>query len=274
MLEITYTKIKVPEGHIKLSPSGLSEFRRNKKGWYDKAILNISDFRGNKASVQGGVLHFIAECHFHKVSDEDYWKASNKCLKDEVENYIITEAEAEEIKEYVSKFKPVIEDWLDNKDPYDVVESEGQVNYQIRRTRGQTTDFHIAGSFDAIVAEKNIVNGEEVCTYGIRDYKSSKRKISSLASYRQQLLAYTLAINKTHPTIKISFIEVVALVWNKTNGFTITSIREEINDETAYLKLTKLVRGIINTYEASLKHPELSDLLFCSGVDFLGKEID
>jgi len=260
-----YTKVPVPEGHIKLSPSGLGEFRRNPKGWYDKTILNISDFTANKSSIQGSLLHAICEAHFREMTDAKYWELANDYLKSEVNRGTITEKEADDIRDFVKGFKPVLENWLTNEDSMKVVEVESVVDYQIKRAKNQTVDFHIAGSTDALIY------CHKTGKYGIRDYKSSKRKISSLNNYREQLLCYALAVSKT-TKYKIEFIEVVALVWNKTNGYTITSIREDI-EQDSYKGLTKLIREIIRTYEASIKHPELKELLYREGVGYFGEKL-
>lgn len=269
-----YVKVPVPKGHIKLSPSGLSEFYRNKKGWYDKTILNISDFAGNYATNQGTLLHGIAEGTFLKMPDEEYWELSEKYLNGQAGRGVITKDEISQILEFVRGFKPVLEDWLIYKDPHKVIEVETVVDYQIRRAKGQTVDFHLAGSIDAIVSREMVDdNGDTYTQYGIRDYKSAKRKISSIESYRDQLSTYALATSKTRG-FDISFIEVVALVWNKTNGYTVTSLVSEINPDLDYKPLTKTIRQIVKTYEASLQHPELQPLLFPLGVDFMGKPIN
>lgn len=296
-----YVKIKVPEGHVKLSPSGLGEFRRNPRGWYDTTILNKSSFTGNYASVQGTLLHGICEAYFIGITDGKYWELAEEYLNKEMGLGTIDFDDSRKMKKYVSDFKPVIENWLKHEDKYNLVEVESQVDYKIKRAKAQKTDFHLAGSTDAIVIDNSDVmyfakadtegyeevsyeeylkakkagtdtKVEGIPKYGIRDYKSSKRKISSLNSYRDQLLTYALAVSKTRD-FNISFIEVVALVWNKTNGFTITSIREDIDPKVDYKGLTSLIREICRTYEVSLDNPELQPLLFRKGVDYFGKPI-
>jgi len=303
---ISYTKVKVPEGSFKLSPSGLAKFRSNPKEW----LLNMqgkSTFNGNFNSVQGTCIHYIFESKKDERTRERVLLDIALYLEQECDNDAITMEESSRIQNLCDNtFYDACNNWLETKDEYDIVEVEPTVCAKVPYSGETENDYYIAGSIDAIVCEKAeysvllnrdteewrtvnraeydnannagvstsivIPNGGKTIKFGVRDYKTSTQKQSDIDKHKIQLMTYALAWNATHPNQQVSFIEMVNVYNTKTKGVQINSYRYDFTAEDI-TKLLEYYNDIVVTHQTSLKYPQISNMLFREGGDFRGRVV-
>jgi len=269
---IKYTKIDVPSDAFRLSPSGLATFRKNPKEWLDN-LNGLTTFKGNKSSVLGTLVHYIFESNFDGRTEDRFYEDCNIYLEEQLEYGAITEEEFSEIVKLLPEYYLRCNSWMANKDVATTLYSEAVVKYQIPTTIETANPYYLAGSIDAIVTmpelDVNELHGTNNVVTGIRDYKTANRKTSSLASYKLQLLTYAYAYQNSK-NVPISFIEVILITRTKSKGVEFTPIREFITQKDIDA-VKSYYDEIILTHQTALKYPQIENLLFRDGVDFMGR---
>lgn len=262
-MEISYTRVKVPEGGIKLSPSQLTLFYRSGKEWLN-GMENRSSFTGNKATVQGTVVHFILEQQAIGGDIEEVDKAIADYLERECDAAVITDAEYNEIKEFKDKYQDELRAWLDaDKDKHSILDVEPSL-HAIAPTffKGQR-DYYLAGSIDAVVSK--VGDADSIV---IRDYKTSKRKVSSITNYLIQLMAYK-HIYESVTGKKVTGFQIVNIYELKA-GLQVNIVNYKPTEEDNKL-FKSILKDISQAHSVYLNHPQLKDTLFRAGVDFTGR---
>jgi len=263
-MSIGYNKIDVGVGNYKLSPSQLTVFYRNPKEWME-GMNNKSRFSGNIASIKGTCVHYMFESHFDERTKDCYWQDVKEYLLSEVALETINTFESDSIMEELTGMYDEVMEWITDTDESEVVLSEPEVKYQlppsiVGKCKQQ---YWIAGSIDAII--KN-----DVGEYGIRDYKTSSRKASSLDNYIHQLVTYAIAWNNTcESDMKVTFVEIVNIYPTKTKGRQFNVIRKYISDKQVK-KMETIYKEIVLTHKTALVYPQLENLLYREGVSFMG----
>lgn len=263
-MAIGYNKIKVPDNSYKFSPSGLVNFYRDPKEWLN-TFKGRSNFKGNKATVMGTLVHYIFESHFDKRDEKQYFEDAQKYLDTEVDEEVINIMEANEIMDFIKRNYDTVNSWIDNDDNATVLESEPEVKHCLQGLGEFANDYYIAGSVDAVVVYEE--TGEKL----IRDYKTSNRKISSITNYKMQLLLYAMAYNKENPNSPVTGVEVVGIRELK-KGLQIDAIRYYFTD-TDMKSLYKILEEVSLVHQTALKYPQIESLLFRQGVNFQGQFI-
>jgi len=267
-MAIEYNKIDVGEGNYKISPSQLTTFYRNPKEWLD--ILNGNNpFKGNDSTLMGTCIHYIFETQFKDITEDEYWKDVREYLNKEVLYETINEFQMNHILKTISDVYPTIVNWINNSDECNTIHSEVEVKYKLPKSiTGETKhDYYIAGSIDAII-EDNTAKSES--PFGIRDYKTSKRKVSNIDNYLHQLVTYAVAWNATHPKDQqVGFVEVVNIPITK-KGIDFNIIRKYITKELID-NIETILKEIVLTHKTIVKYPELTNIVFREGVDFMGR---
>jgi len=276
---IKYTKVKVPDGALKLSPSSMNTFRRDPKEWFD-GMNNKSTFVGNKSTVLGTCVHYIFESEFIERTEARWWQDCCTYIDSEVMEGSISSQEGEDIKSWLPEYYTACTQW---EDPCKVIESEPTVCAKIDVFNGTKNDYYIAGSIDSVVVRyQNLIDdnwkycseeqywefdGSRREVYGIRDYKTSSRKNTSLKGYILQLLCYVKAYNLTHEE-QITFIEVIN-IYKLKSGVQFNVIREDVNSKDI-LMLDGYLKEMVKVHQTALKYPQLEDIIFRKGTSFTG----
>jgi hypothetical protein len=271
---IQYNSIKVPDGSYKLSPSSLTLFVRNPREWLDN-FKGKSTFMGNVSSIRGTIVHYIFESIFDDRTEDRYWEDVETYLASEVANGVIDELQSQEIMNDVrANFYNQCIEWSNN-DSKRVLHSEPTVTYKLPIKA--KNDYYIAGSIDAIVEEsvmstdmydESITEPQYKSEYGIRDYKTTNRKVTGIDKYLHQLVTYAIAWNATNKD-KVSFVEVINITHSKSKGTMFYTYRKNI-DDTDIAKLMKMYKTIIQTHQVAKSNPSIEHLLFREGTDFMG----
>lgn len=259
---IKYTVVEIPNGDIRLSPSGLGVFFRNPREWIDN-LEGMNAFKGNKYSELGTCVHYLFEGIQNGTSEVCYWDEVETHLQSSVDNEIIQEIEMREILGSLRKSYSSLVDWRKSRDESTVLISEPTVRAKlpIGIVGSEDVGYWVAGSIDAIVED-------EFGNLGIRDYKVTGRKMSSIEKYKMQLLAYAIAWNSTN-TNKVRFIEIVNINITKTKGVQISIIKEEINQE-ALDAMYDVFKMVCVKHRIYVKNPKLRPYLYTVGVDYSG----
>lgn len=262
---IKYNNIKVPKGDVKISPSGLSVFYRNPKEWVDN-LEGINRFNGNIHSELGTCVHYIFESIHDERTESRYWEDTENYLQTKVHDETLLESEKDEIITKLKKHYAKIVSWATYSDESTIIQSEPSVEYKLPQsiTGKGNTGYWIAGSIDAIVKD-------EFGEYGIRDYKTTGRKISSIDKYMMQLLTYAIAYNATveDDTMKVTFIEVVNVNITKTKGVQFFVIKKKIT-QNMLDKMQEVYKTVTTKHKIYMKNPKLRKYLFTEGVDYAG----
>lgn len=262
---IKYNNIKVPKGDVKISPSGLAVFYRNPKEWIDN-LEGINRFNGNAATELGTCVHYIFESVHDGRTESRYWQDTEEYLQTKVDDESLLESERDEIIVKLKKHYAKIVLWATDTDESTVIQSEPSVEYKLPQsiTGKGDTGYWIAGSIDAIVED-------EFGEYGIRDYKTTGRKISNIDKYMMQLLTYAIAYNATvkDDTMKVTFIEVVNVNITKTKGVQFFVIKKKLT-QGLLDKMKKVYKTVTTKHKIYQKNPKLRKYLFTEGVDYAG----
>jgi len=258
-MPISYNKIKIPNGAIKLSPSGIAKFRKNPSEW----LLDMkgkSTFTGNYSSILGTCIHYIFESNFDNRTESRYWEDVGVYLQEQVDFGVIEEYDVRNITEELKDYYPECNYWIDS-DSMTVKESESECLYKLENVGETKNDYYLAGSIDAIVEDTEGL-------LGIRDYKSSKSKKGKIDTFLPQLLTYAIAYEKD-----IAFIEVVNIYKLKTRGVQFNVMRHYIDYERDIIPMLKYYKEIVRTHQTAKKYPQLEDMLFRKGTDFMGNAL-
>ena len=264
---ISYTKVPVPEGAIKLSPSGLSKFRRNPKEWLGDLKGN-STFTGNLATVRGTLTHYVFESRFDNRTEACFTQDCLVYVNNEVDLGTITDEEGTALMESLPEIYTACNDWAEDVDDKTILASEPVVKSLIpTNVAGTVNDYYIAGSIDAVVTR---INADGETEYGIRDYKTSSRKMTSLASYKPQLLTYAVGYTENNPGTPITFLEVINISTTKTKGIQFNVIEEDVKSHQVK-QILGFYDEIIAAHQTAVKYPQFEAMLFREGSDFTGR---
>lgn len=239
----------LPKDILRISPSSIYEFTSKKWDWYRSQVLKEDIFTGNTASILGTCIHRVAERYIkHQTIDLD-----------ELMNYVNSQTDPEIDKEYILKqLEPMATALLNFFNTYGLpTKSEEIVKYKL------SDKVYLAGTYDALVGDILI------------DFKTTSRLNAPTEipiNYKWQLLAYAYALRMNG--VNVNKVRIVWITTNETNRIsektgkpmkdypsTVSMVTDMITDDDIrfideYLKL------ITETYEASLKYPKLTYLLY------------
>ena len=239
----------LPEDILRISPSSIYEFTSRKWDWYRSQILKEELFTGNTASVLGSCIHRVAEVYIKK----------NTLDLDELTEYVNSQTDPEIDKEYIlSQIKPMANALIYFFNLYGKpTKSEEIVKYKL------SDKVYLAGTYDALMGDILI------------DFKTTSRLNAPTEipmNYKWQLLSYAYALRLNG--VNVNKVRIVWITTHETNRIsektgkpmkdypsTVSMVTDVITDDDIrfideYLKL------ITETYEASLKYPELTYLLY------------
>jgi len=268
-MSIMYNSIFVGDNNYKISPSSLTNFYRNPKEWLQNFEGHVT-FEGNAATILGTCIHYVFECNFNKTTDEQYWKDVQEYCQEQASKNVISEAEYTDIIATTTTMYPQIIEWIQDTDTVDIMYSEPAVKYKLPTsiTGKVDNDYYVAGSIDAIIFDETANSKHQ---FGIRDYKTSKRKVSSISNYIHQLVTYAVSWNATHSDDEqVGFVEVVNIYNTKTKGVQFNVIRKYLTPELV-TGLENILKEIVLSHKAIIKYPQLRPFMFRDGVDFMGK---
>ncbi len=258
-LDQTYaasTKEFRKNGGIVLSPSGIGKFFNEPNEWYLDRIGETT-FDGNTYTVLGNALHGAIDAYWHgdEVTEDEVvlWiqaKYSEQMVeiigKDKLGNDI-----PKVDMEFVAKnFMPMFIEWVSKYATLypkpDLLEEDLSLDIQ----KGMI----MAGTLDGYEIDRGV----------LIDYKTAGRmpgkdaKISE--SHRLQLSAY--AFMMIAAGYEVNTIRIVYLVRpTKTIGARIKIIDEEL-DEKTLLTMVETVEMMKESWNVSIKYPELTKILF------------
>jgi hypothetical protein len=197
-----------PENGIRISPSGIKDFIKNRPHWIKSNVLGIRKQDDMSNANIGTIIHAMIEGVYLKIEPNDilqagldYFDFSDRWHKEEMLNIM---------------FKSYMEDYY----PTDMETQQNELWLEFK----PNDRIIISGTCD------RISNGVLI------DYKSSASKVSRLDSYRSQLYLY--AFMARQQGIDVHSIRVVGIprpkLSEKTDKWgvcTVTSITEGIDEE-------------------------------------------
>ena len=239
---------------FKISPSRFAQFVDYPHNWYRSEVLKEQLFSHNTSSVLGTIVHYCAEM-VAKSKPVDI-----KCIEEYIDSLEVTDDYKPEV---VREHYKVMAETLVN----DYVQGNEFLAVEEFKYAHVKKDYYIGGIVDFLQGVK------EDCLVG--DYKSyhSKTKPRAIpANYRYQLLVLCSLwkANGYSPTrIRLVYINrpIVGEISEKT-GKQLKSYPSEVTVLTESLTpedftfIDSLLDLCVDSVEASVKHPELTHVIF------------
>jgi hypothetical protein len=216
----------LPEGHFRISASGIANFLSNTAQWYRENLLGEAGFAGNTSSLNGSIVHYILQrfALTQKITSEDKQEIANYILKHTNRDYADYNPDID--LDYVtSQYKPmsetIVNDYLAQNMPTHV---EPFVAHEV------LPGIHVGGSIDNLTLSNPKYSGEPTfenlisCSSGtIVDYKTfgntsgylPKQEDPMNFKYKLQLLTYAWVLQQRGLTI--DRIRLVYVSKNDTN---------------------------------------------------------
>ena len=252
----------LPDGAFKISPSGVEKFFSDKVTWYSENLLGAAKkFTGSTATVLGTCVHAAAEvvatC---KIENIPY---DSEELHDAVQAYINTYAANEDYD--VGKIETLWHNMAEMLIKDFVLEANtlATENYI---THELIPGVWVGGTYDAITSSdptatwQDVLDGKNVGTLTIRDYKTAS-KLPSSFSYAYKLQAYTYAYILHQKGIKINEVELCYAVQpTKTIGIRTKNFKLPF-DEAAYNFIEGILHVIADSVQCFKDWPDLRYLL-------------
>jgi CRISPR/Cas system-associated exonuclease Cas4 (RecB family) len=235
---------------LRISPSSFNTFMSKPHEWYRQQILGEDKFEGNTSSVLGTVVHYVAECYAKGESVN----------KDEIEDYINSFEDNDEVditvvrQNYKSMAEVLVNGYIMSNKPTEV-------------EKFLTVDLgdgvYLGGSVDNLT-------GTMVVDY--KTYNSKSKPKSIPLGYKYQLLLYALMYIESG--VDIDRVRLVYVNRHIDGGISektgkplksyppeVTVLTETVTNEDIDF-IVDVVTMCKETYLASLKHPELTHLLY------------
>ena len=235
-----YSSPAIPEGHIKIKPSGIANFWNYPSSWYKDTFLGEQTFKGNTASELGSVIHELAD----KAAGNEY------ITRTEVNEYIDS-IDNEDVDKQVIK-----DNWYEM--------SELLINQYVLRN---IPDLHehsmqldlgdsitMAGTLDGYY-NSGIVN----------DYKSTGKKPKTDAiswNHWVQLMAYAKMLVEEGKEVNR-----LRITWIVRPTATLPArlfvVNHEVTDKD-WKEFDDILKIMVDTIKLSQSQPELNHVLFKS----------
>ena len=235
-----YNAIKVPEGHMKISPSQIAKFFNYPSLWYKDNFTDAEGFTGNTATELGTIVHACAET-----------VALNETVnRDEIDDYIDSidneDVDKAEIRKHWYEMSHLLINEYVLKNVPDLVEHSTQLDLGDK--------ISLAGTLDSYYN-----NGV------VTDYKTkgSKPKTDAIPwEYWVQLMAYAKMLKEEGKEVNR-----LRIVWivkpTKTLPARLFVVNHEISDKD-WKEFDDVLTIMVDTIKLTRSNPEYIHILYKS----------
>ena len=238
-MNFEYTDIKLEEGQIGISPSGISKFFDYPSSYYKDNFLGEKSFVGNTASFRGTIIHGICEC---VAKGED---VSKEVIEDFIANIDVEGVDKDLIRSTYQEMATLV------------------VNDYVLRNKAS----HIEHSMKTNIGDQVMLKGTADRIDGdcVVDFKTTSKKpnIETIPfAYKIQALAYAKLARSQG--IEINRLRIVYIVSaTKTLPARLFIVNHMITDEDERM-LEDTLTLMRETFVLQRKHPEYIPLLYKS----------
>lgn len=249
----------LPEGVIRISPSGVEKFFSDKTNWYRENLLGEDKkFTGSTSTVLGTCVHAAAEVVANGLMAGN--PHDSEGMHEGIQRYIESYSEDEDFDtdKIASLWKPMAEplirDFVVNAH---TVATEEFIYHEL------LPGIFAAGSYDAITStapNDDLYNPVGQLT--VRDYKTASKMPSSF-TYAYKLQAYTYAYILHQKGIKVANVELCFAVQpTKTMGVRTKQFIVPF-DNNAYDFIEGILKLIADSIQCFKDYEDLQYLLAC-----------